>query len=285
MLNTPPILATYWQRFLSDARHIQIMCLLLFLAYGWFALDWQPEAAQYAVLLTSTLVVQLLATFLVKGDFSSWKSALISGLGLCLLFKTDSLWVCALGGFLTIGSKFILRYKGKHIFNPTNLGIILSILLTNAAYISPGQWGSSMIFIGFLSLLGVQILLKVKRLETGFVFLFAFLAMEFARNILWLGWAYDFFFHQFTSGTLLLFSFFMITDPVTTPSHRSARILWAIIVAIVTYILIHFYYVNGAPIWALFFCSFLTPIFDKIWKSSLFRWTSASQPHFMPTNI
>lgn len=256
----------------SDARHFQLIALSSFLLYGYFLLDWKTDIFKYITLIVSALLTQMIAVYWVKGDYASWKSALISALGLCLLFKTDSIWICALGAVLTISSKFILRYKGKHIFNPTNFGIIITILLTNEAYISPGQWGNNLIFVGFLSLLGIQILLKVNRIETGLVFLGAFLLMEFARNILWLGWDFDFFIHQFTSGTLLLFSFFMITDPITTPSNRTVRIIWAVFVAAVTYILLHFYFVNGAAVWALFFCSFLTPVLDRVWKGAKFEW-------------
>lgn len=261
---------------LEEARHGQILSLSCFLLYGCFALDWGQEMPKFIVLIITCLSVQMLGTWWVKGDFSSWKSALISGLGLCLLFKTDALWVCMLGAVLTIGSKFLLRHQGKHIFNPTNFGIIIAILLTKEAYISPGQWGNNAIFVGFLALLGTQILLKVKRIETSLVFLGSFLLLEFLRNIVWLGWDFDFFVHQFTSGTLLLFSFFMITDPVTTPSHRTARVLWAMLIAVVTYFLIHSYFVNGAPVWALFFCSWLTPLLDRIWKGEMFVWRVSS---------
>lgn len=258
--------------FSADARHAQILCLASFLLYGILALDWQVDVAKYVVLIGVSLLVQAIGTYWVKGDYGSWRSALISALGLCLLFKSDSLWVCALGALLTIGSKFVLRLNGKHLFNPTNFGIVVTILLTGAAYISPGQWGNGFMIMAFLALAGTQILFKVNRLETGFVFLSTFLAMEFVRNVLWLGWAFDFWGHQFTSGTLLLFSFFMITDPVTTPSHRVARVVWAVLVAMVSYYLLHKQYVYAAPLWALFICSPLTPLFDRLWKGQLFRW-------------
>ena len=61
----------------------------------------------------------------------------------------------------------------------------------------------------------------------------------------------DYFQHMVTNGALLLFTFFMITDPMTTPNHAKARIAWAVMVGLLTFALNHLFILNsGAPIWA-----------------------------------
>ena len=260
------------QKFQKDARHFQILSLSAFLLYGILGLGWDAEIVQYATLIGVCLLVQFIGVKIGKAREGSWKSAMISGLSLCLMFKSDtpSLWV--LGAVLTIGSKFLIKFKGKHFFNPTNFGIIVAILLTGKAYISPGQWGSETIFWGFIGLLGANVLFKVGRIETSLGFLIPLLLLEAGRNLLYLGWPADYFIHQFTSGTILLFTFFMITDPVSTPNHKWGRVLWAALTAVLSFILSSKFYVNGAPIWALFFMSFLTPLADTLFKAGGFMW-------------
>ena len=146
------------------------------------------------------------------------------------------------------------------------------MLVTHKAWISLGQWGSDAMLLFIVGLLGLAVLLKVKRLDTALAFFITFCALSFYRSVIYQNWPIDFFFHQFTSGTLLLFTFFMITDPVSTPSNKTVRIVWAMMVGILAFYLQFYKFVNGAPIWALFFFSPLTIIFDKFFKGELFSW-------------
>jgi Na+-transporting NADH:ubiquinone oxidoreductase subunit NqrB len=116
-------------------------------------------------------------------------------------------------------------------------------------------------------------LLKCGRIDISLAFIASFFGLEFMRSVLWLGWPIDYFGHMVTNGALLLFTFFMITDPMTTPNHPKARIAWAILVGILTFGLNHIFILNsGAPIWALFIISPLTLVFDKFFKSQKFAW-------------
>ena len=80
-----------------------------------------------------------------------------------------------------------------------------------------------------LGVFGWFVLFRVGRLDTGLTFLATFAGLMFIRSYVYLGWPIDHFWHTLSSGTLLLFAFFMITDPVTTPNHPKARILWSIL--------------------------------------------------------
>ena len=205
---------------------------------------------------------------------SSLKSALISSLGLCLLFKANALETVAIAASLTIASKFLIKVNRKHIFNPVNFGIIIGMVLTGDAWVSPGQWGSSATMLYFMGAAALLVLLKVGRIDTSLTFLLAFCGMEFARTVLYLGWPIDHFLHHLTNGTLLLFTFFMITDPMTTPNHKRARIIWSLLVAGLTFALSHLFHLQSAsPIWALFIISPLTVFFDKAFGGEKYEWT------------
>ncbi|OJW77633.1 MAG: hypothetical protein BGO69_07360 [Bacteroidetes bacterium 46-16] len=258
--------------FFKDARHYQVLFLGTFLLYGTFILRWDTHWDHYIAIFAVALLTQLAGIRFLRLPAHSWKSAMITTLGLCLLLKANHWGICALAAFLAIASKFFIRINGKHVFNPGNFGIVATILLTGQAWISPGQWGSGAILLFLVGVLGSAVVHKVSRLDTSFVFLGTLMALQAARNLLYQGWPFDYWLQQFTNGSLLLFTFFMITDPVTTPNHKRGRIIWSILIALISFYLSNYHFINGAPIWVLFFIAPLTPLFDKIFKAARFEW-------------
>jgi Na+-transporting NADH:ubiquinone oxidoreductase subunit NqrB len=268
---------------LSDARHFQILFLGSFLVMVLFANDFPKEyLVQIGITITSCLFFQLVFTHFTTKNYASWKSALITSLGLSLLLKVDALEWVLFATFIAIGSKFLIKYNGKHIFNPANIGVVGTILLTHHAWISPGQWGSNIIYLFIVGSLGFLVIKKVSRIDIALTFIGTFGGLLFIRNILYLGWPIDFWLHQMTNGTLMLFTFFMITDPMTTPNNKKARIVFALILAIIAFYLTTFNHFYAAPVWVLLFMSPSTILFDRIWKDRKFSWqnsVSSNQKH------
>src|SRR5687767_2281160 len=132
-----------------DPRWYQIACLSSLLVYGFFALSFEITVPQAALSLAVVLATQYACTKIFKLPFFEPKSALISGLSLCLLFRTNHLWLVVLAAVLCILPKFVVRFKGKHIFNPTNGAITFLILVGAPVWVSPGQWGN-VAFFAFL---------------------------------------------------------------------------------------------------------------------------------------
>ena len=263
---------TFWLLLNRDPRNWQLVFLSTFLLYGIWHLNWQDEMFNFCILAPTVLSVQYLFIRLNKINLDSLKSALITGLGLTLLFKTDQWWMLVLAGTLAIAGKFLIRFKGKHIFNPANFGIVISILLFNRGWVSPGQWGSSTLLLLIIGAAGFMVLQKSNRIDTGIAFLGTLFLLDFSRLIVYQGWEWDVLTHKYFSGSLLLFSFFMITDPVSTPNHRLARILWSAGVACLSFYLQAFVQVHTAPIWALFIASPITWGIDYIFKAKRFNW-------------
>ena len=102
-----------------------------------------------------------LSKALTTKNYQSWKSAAISALGLCLLLKVNLLSTAVIAAVVTIASKFLIRRGNKHIFNPANFGIIVTILLTENAWVSPGQWGSSFLLVGLIGIAGLMVLWRL----------------------------------------------------------------------------------------------------------------------------
>ena len=143
-------------------------------------------------------------------------SALITCFGLSILLRADTLWVHPLAAALAISSKFVLRANGKHVFNPANIGVIAASVALPGAWVSPGQWGHDIALAGWFVVLGGLVTQRARRWDIAWAFLAAWLAMCAVRVAL-LGQPWPVLMHQLDNGALLLFAFFMISDPMTIP--------------------------------------------------------------------
>jgi Na+-transporting NADH:ubiquinone oxidoreductase subunit NqrB len=258
--------------FVRDPRHYQIAVLGSLLLYGMIALDFQITPARAALILSTVLATQLLFSKLFRLPRFDPKSALISGASLCLLLRTNSDLVAILVAVLTIASKFLVRVRGKHVFNPTNLGLVLGMLITGQVWVSPGQWGNAVLFAALMAMAGGMVVSRALRSDVTLAFLAAYLGLVFARS-LWLGEPLTIPTHRLESGALLLFAFFMISDPKTTPSARSGRILFAAVVAFgAAYVQFRMFRTNG-PLWALALFSPLVPLLDLLLPGPRYDWS------------
>jgi len=255
----------------GDARDFQILFLLTFLCLGVWVRDWTLHLPLMIAVITASLGTQLLFNRLFAVPNASLRSAWITAISLCLLLRANSVFTMIAAGVLAIACKFIFRFRGKHFFNPSNFGIIAVLLLTNDAWVTPGQWGQDVGYALLFFCTGAMIVKKVGRWDTTAAFLFSYAALEAARN-LWLGWTWDVYLNRMMSGSLLLFSFFMITDPRAIPDRKIARLLWTVAVAALTYFLRNKYFIPTAPFWALFVLSPFTVFLDRIWPAKRFEW-------------
>jgi Na+-transporting NADH:ubiquinone oxidoreductase subunit NqrB len=263
--------------FQSDGRHFQIVSQVAFLCYGILALGWSADYAKYVCAFSGCVLAQLLAIKYAGFPAHSIKSALITALGLCLLLKANSPYLFLIAAAFAIGQKFLIKINVKHLWNPANFGIVLVILLSGEAWISPGQWGSAATLVFIIGTAGLAVLSNIKRLDTGIVFILTIAALEYSRVVLYLGWGHDVWLHKLTNGSLWLFAFFMITDPMTTPSAKPMRIVWSIAVASIAFYLSNFKFINAAPFWVLFFATPFTPVLDAFMKGKAFNWINSKR--------
>jgi Na+-transporting NADH:ubiquinone oxidoreductase subunit NqrB len=255
----------------TDARDFQIIWLSLFLLYGVWFLQWDNYAS-YAVIFITCLSTQLFCSYLLDVPKSSLKSAVITAIGLCLLFSAASLWTYALCSILAISSKFLIRLNGKHLFNPSLFGIICCILITDDAWVSPGKWGNEYILVAFFIACAGLVLLKVGRIDTSLAFLGVYMLLEYIRTCIYFNDNIWVFLHIFSSGTIMLFAFFMITDPRTTPKSFKGRIIWGALIGTLTFVLADYFQTYTAPIWALLIATPATILINSILKGPEFNW-------------
>jgi Na+-transporting NADH:ubiquinone oxidoreductase subunit NqrB len=247
----------------NDARLYQIGSLALLLAYGIAALSFDVTPGRAVLLLSTALTAQLGFTRVFRLPvFDPW-SSLISGLSLCLLLRTASPLLAAAAAVVTIGSKFLLRWNGKHLFNPTNFGIVAMLVAGADVWVSSGQWGSTVFFSFLIACAGRFVVHRASRADVTIAFLGTYAALLFARALA----VHDPLtipLHRLESGALLLFAFFMISDPKTTPDSRAGRILFGALVALgAAYVQLRLFRPNGA-LWSLALFSLVVPLLDLI---------------------
>ena len=271
---------------LKDIRDYQILFLSLFLILGIGTRDWTLRPELIVVAIATCVSTQWLLSRVISqqsrvisqellandtGQKTNFRSSLITALGLSLLLRADDWTTMALAGFVAIASKFVFKVGDKHFFNPANAGIICAFLLTPDAWVSPGQWGDDWWYGLLFAGTGGMILKRVGRWDTTAAFLLTYAFMEAIRNMM-LGWTWDVYWHRLMSGSLLLFALFMVTDPRSIPNARIARVIWAMCIAILTFILRNYFFVSTAVFWALFALAPLTILLDTLWKAPRFSW-------------
>jgi len=261
-----------------DPRLYQIAVLAGLLAYGIVALHFEIRASRAILILSTALLAQYACTRAWRLPAYDPRSALISGLSLCLLLRANSAGLAIVAAVVTIASKFILRWDGKHVFNPTNFGLVAMMLATGRVWVSPGQWGN-LAFFGFLmACLGGLVVNRASRSDVTYAFLASHLAILFGYS-LWLGQPLSIPLHRLENGAFLLFTFFMISDPRTTPDSRAGRILFAGLVAAgAAFVQFRLFRTNGL-LWSLALFSITVPFINRLLPGARYEWKrSSSRP-------
>ncbi len=258
----------------TDPRLFQIATLSGLLAIAILWLGTGAGLAQLAVTLLAGIATQA-AGNAVEGRPPDWRSPAITALSLTLLLRTHAPLLWAASGIVGVGSKFALRVRGKHLFNPACCAIV-TLLLTHRVWVAPGQWGALAWSAAALVCAATLVLSRARRLDTALAFLAGWAVLLAARCVA-LGdpWAIPL--HQMQSGALLVFAFFMVTDPRSTPDTRAARIVWALGVAALGHLLQFRWQVRPGLFYALMSLALLTPLLDFAVPGRRFAWAPPLQ--------
>ena len=205
---------------------------------------------------TALSIVVAIGTEIVLGriTYGKWPhpaSAYISGISAGILIRSPFLWPYFFTSFISILSKYVLRLKGRHIWNPTNFGVSAMVLLAPATVtVLSIQWGNAVAPMAVIWLLGAVIVWRVGRAHISATYVAAFFVFSFVRSALtgvpWLATV-----APITGPMYQLFIFFMITDPKTTVRSKKWQCIVVVIVAFVE-MLMRLAEVVYAPFYALF---------------------------------
>lgn len=259
-----------------DPRYYQLAVQISLLSWGILFLQFPISGSHIAVVLGIALITQwALTTY--KHLAPVYLSTLNTSLSILLLLTAQNpLWL-GLAAFIAIASKFVLRLEGRHIFNPSNIGIVAVLLLTHEAWASSGKWGHELWLFLLVAGLGLIPQVGAKTMLVSISFLLSYAALLFARAW-YLGdpWAIPE--HQLNNGSLLLFTFFMLSDPKTTPSHTGARVLYGVLVAIVAALIQFKLFIPNAFLYALVVLSPLVLVLNRWLPAQGFEWSAQRLP-------
>ncbi len=241
-----------WRRlFTLENRFIPPIFITLILLVGNLSFGILESYTKTLLAIAVSIAVELILGRLFVGKWPHLASAYITGISVGILLRSPAFWPYALCSAIAITSKYVVRVKHRHIFNPSNFGICVMLFLAAESVATLSiQWGNNVWAMLVIWLLGSAIIWRLRRLHICAVYVASFLAFALLRS--WIGgdpWQSEV--SPVTGPEYQLFIFFMITDPKTTVRSRGGQCLVAFFVAAVEMVL-RLEQSIYAPLYALF---------------------------------
>jgi len=254
------------RKFSLDNRYIAPLFITFILVVGHLAYGILESYEKTGIAIIAALVAELVLGRIFFGKWLNLASAYISGISVGILVRSPALWPFALASVLSIMSKYVLRVKGRHLWNPSNFGICALLFLApeTVAALSV-QWGNFKWPLIVIWTLGSIIIWRAKRIHISATYVASFFAFAFLRSYItgdsW--WAEV---APITGPMYQLFVFFMVTDPKTTVKSKKWQCIVVFFVAFVE-MLLRLNHVVHAPLYALFLVG-PTAMLIEIWLES-----------------
>jgi len=231
----PNAVVRAWQRASRiDPRYLIAFLITLVLATAQLRYHMLGSYDRLVVTLGVCVLTETLLSLFDRGKVVNLLSAYISGISLTLLLKPQggSLLPFVLGGFLAISSKYVLKYRENHLWNPTNFAVAALLLLApNHISVLSHQFGNDVTTNVVIWIFGLIIAARVGVLHITLTYVASFLVLNAVRATA-LGQPVLAEIAPITGPMYQLFVFFMITDPRTIVRGRRRQVMVAILIAV-----------------------------------------------------
>ena len=267
--------ASQKKRWLSlENRFVPPVFITIILLAGHLSFGILESYQRTLLAIATSIVAEMILGRIFLRQWPNLASAYISGISVGILVRSPAFWPYALCSLLAITSKYVLRVKGRHIWNPSNFGICAMLFLASDSVATLSiQWGNNLWAMLVIWLLGSAIIWRLRRFHICTVYVLSFCALSFLRSWItgdpWLSEV-----SPITGPEYQLFIFFMITDPKTTVKSKVGQCVVAFCVAAAEM----FFRLDQsiyAPLYALF-CVGPTALLIEMWRNS--RRPSANSP-------
>lgn len=195
------------------------------LVIGLTYLSFDVTIVDVAAALVGACSIECFVRYLQKRSLrpvTTWFSTAAAALGIALFLRATSPLYFFAAGVLAIGLKYVIRNRTTHLFNPSNIALLIIVFTcTSSATIEITQWGSQPVFYGIVAavLLYVSAVARMIRISIGFLIAytvlfiggFHFRLIEIGHHVGLLG------------PSFMLFISFMLTDPKTAPRTRAEQ--------------------------------------------------------------
>lgn len=251
-----------------DVRFVAPIMITLILLAGQTFFGILESFFQTAIAILVAIAFEIFLSKITSGKMPHLASAYISGISVGILIRSPEVyWTFALCAAISITSKYVLRVKDRHIWNPSNFGVSAMLFLAPFSVASLSiQWGNNLYAMAIIWILGSIIIYRLKRFHITLTYVLSFIAFAGIRSF-WTGDAFLAEVAPITGPMYQLYIFFMITDPKTTVKHsKFAQCLVVFLVAAVEMVLRLNQSVH-APYYALFIVGPIANLIDIYWLS------------------
>lgn len=263
---TAPLETTKRKGFHFDNRYVAPLFITFILLVGHLSYGILESYERTALAIVAALVTELLLGRIFFGKWLNLASAYITGISVGILVRSPAFWPFALCSVISIMSKYVLRVKNRHLWNPSNFGICVLLFLAPETVASLSvQWGNYKWPLLVIWGLGSIIIWRARRFHISATYVVSFFVLAFLRS--WItGHPWEAEIAPITGPMYQLFVFFMVTDPKTTVKSKKWQCVVVFFVAVVE-MLLRLNQVVHAPLYALFLVG-PTAMLIEIWLES-----------------
>ncbi|HEX7472624.1 MAG TPA: hypothetical protein VF323_06050 [Candidatus Limnocylindrales bacterium] len=231
---------------------------------GQVGLRFQVSVPQILSAILTCAVIEVVLAFRQSRSFVWPASAMLTGSGVALIFRvvgttaddpwnTNAWWVFAAVAGLSLLSKYVIRYHGSHVFNPSNIGLVVAFVVLGSTRVEPLDFWWAPLNVWMIAAYAVIVaggLLITRRLHLLALAATFWVSLTVGVSVLAASghcmtarWAFapvcgpDFVRVIVISPEVLIFLFFMITDPKTVPAGRVGRVVFGVLVAMASVLL------------------------------------------------
>jgi hypothetical protein len=234
-----------------DKRYLAPILVTLVLVIGQVTFGFLESWSRTALAICTAIGVELVLARLFWGKWPHLASSYISGISIGMLVRSPAFWPYALCSAISITSKYVLRIDGRHLWNPSNFGIVAMLVLAADTVASLSvQWGNNLLPMVVVWLFGTVIIHSLGRFHITATYVVSFIGFAWLRSAV-TGHPFLSEVAPITGPMYQLFIFFMITDPKTTVRPVWGQSLVAFLVAAVEAVFRLLQWVH-APYYALF---------------------------------
>jgi Na+-translocating ferredoxin:NAD+ oxidoreductase RnfD subunit len=240
--------------------------ITLILLVGHFSFGILESYQKTLLAIVSSMACELVLGRLMLNKWPNLASSYITGISVGILLRAPGFWPYAVCAMLSITSKYVLRVKGRHLFNPSNFGISAMLFLASDAVATLSiQWGNNLAAMAVIWVLGSLIIWRARRFHICVTYVASFFLFSLVRaSITGDPWLSEF--SPITGPEYQLFTFFMITDPKTTVRSKWGQCVVAFLVALVEMIF-RLEQSIYAPLYALFLVGPVALVIEMMWNA------------------
>ena len=236
--------------FSAENRYLSPLFITLILLVGNLSFGLLESFSRTLLAIGTALLLEVMLGRWFWGKIPNLASAYITGISVGILLRSPEYWPYVLCSAIAITSKYAIRVRGRHIWNPSNFAICAMLVVAPEFVAALSiQWGNTVWPMVVIWVLGAFIVYRVQRFHITATYVASFVALALLRTLI-TGHPFLAEVAPITGAMYQLFIFFMITDPKTTVTPKWGQCLVAALVAVAELILRLTHVVN-APFFAL----------------------------------